>query len=247
VTGGGEGEPPRWFFLHLQKTAGIELFRRLRHHFGTRAVYPMPEYQGTPETSLEVPLLLQRFAAHREDIRVVVGHFPLCTTDLLDTPFTTFTILREPEARALSFLRHQRQEEPRFRDASLEEVYADPVCRDGLIRDHMVRMLSLRVDEMTDGALTRIEVDDDRLAVAKANLAERIDVLGLQEHFEELCADLARRFGWDLGPAQFANRTSPGDASPALRARIREDNAKDVELYAFAADLWARRTGARSS
>jgi hypothetical protein len=246
VTGNGGAEPPRWFFVHLQKTGGTALFRRLRHHFGTRAVYPMPEYQGTPETSLEVPLLLERFAAHREDIRVVVGHFPLCTTELLGVPFGTFTILREPVERALSFLRHQQQEEPRFREASLEEVYADPVCRDGLLRNHMVRMLSLRVDEMTDGALTPIDVDDDRLAVAKHNLEERIDVMGLQEHFEELCTELGHRFGWDLGPAQFANRTSPGDASADLRARIREDNAMDAELYAFAADLRTRRAAART-
>jgi hypothetical protein len=246
VTGGDGGEPPRWFFVHLQKTGGTALFRRLRHHFGTRAVYPMPEYQGTPETSLEVPLLLERFAAHRDDIRVVVGHFPLCTVELLDAPFTTFTILREPVERALSFLRHQQKEEPRFRDASLEEVYADPVCREGLVRNHMVRMLSLRADEMTDGALTPIDVDHDRLAAAEANLAGRIDVVGVQEHFEEFCEELGRRFGWDLGAPQFANRTRPADATPELRARIREDNAMDAELYAFARDLWAQRAAAGS-
>jgi hypothetical protein len=241
VTGGEGGEPPRWFFVHLQKTGGTALFRRLRNHFGTRGVYPMPEYQGTPATSLEVPLLLERFAAHRDDIRVVVGHFPLCTVELLDAPFRTFTILREPVERALSFLRHQQQEEPRFRDVPLEEVYADPVCRDGLVRNHMVRMLSLRADEMTEGALTPVAVDEDRLATAKANLADRIDVMGVQEHFEDFCDELGRRFGWDLGPRQFANRTTPADAGPELRARIREDNAMDAELYAFASDLWSRR------
>jgi hypothetical protein len=161
--------------------------------------------------------------------------------ELLDVPFTTFTILREPVARALSFLRHQQQEEPRFREVPLEEVYADPVCRDGLVRNHMVRMLSLRADEMTDGALTPVEVDDERLATAKANLADRIDVMGVQEHFEAFCDELVRRFGWDLGPRQFANRTSPADASAELRNRIRDDNAMDAELYAFASDLWDRR------
>jgi hypothetical protein len=250
VTGDGEGEPRRWFFIHLQKTAGIELFRRLRHHFGTRAVYPMPEYEGTFETALGTPELVARFAAHRDEIRVVAGHFPLCTLELLDAPFMTFTVLREPVERTLSALRHLRTS-PAFRGAPLEEVYADDRWdhrwrRDALMCNHMVRMLSLRADELTYGALTLTQVDDDRLAVAKANLAERIDVFGLQEHFEEFCDELRHRYGWDLGPPEFANRTTPADASPQLRARILEDNAADAELYAFAIDLWSRRRGANS-
>lgn len=231
-------EAQRFFFVHLQKTAGTALFRRLRHQFGDRGVYPMPEYQGTPETALGVDQLVERFNAHRDEIRVVTGHFPLCVVELLDSPFHTFTVLREPVERALSFLRHQRQEEPRFRDAPLEEIYADPVCRDGLLRNHMVRMLSLRAEEMTAGALTPITVDERRLDLACSNLADRIDVIGLQAHFDEFCDRLAARFGWDLGDAQFANRTAPEEVGDDLRAEILEDNRMDAALYEFAVGLW---------
>ena len=55
-------EPTRFFFVHLQKTAGTALFRRLRHHFGPDAVYPTPAYQGTLEATLDVDLLVERFA-----------------------------------------------------------------------------------------------------------------------------------------------------------------------------------------
>jgi Galactose-3-O-sulfotransferase len=231
---GDEVEPQRFFFVHLQKTAGTALFRRLRHHFGTDAVYPMPRYQGSPESVLDVGLLAKRFAQHHADIRVVTGHFPLCAVERLGVPFATFTVLREPVERALSFLRHQRQEEPRFQGTTLEQIYADPVCRDGLIRNHMVRMLSLSLDEMTDGALTQINVDEERLAVACDALEHRIDVVGIQERFEEFCDALARRFGWDLGPSQFANRTPPMEASAELRERIAADNDLDGRLYRFA-------------
>src|SRR5919106_3406436 len=193
-------EPQRYFFVHLQKTGGTALFRRLRHHFGTAGVYPMPQYQGTPDDVLDVDLLRERFVRHRGEIRVVTGHFPLCTADTLGVPFVTFTVLREPVDRALSFLRHQRKEEPRFHGASLEEIYDDPVCRDGLIRNHMVRMLSLSSLEMTAGALTPVDLDEDRLAVAQDAVARRIDVVGLQERFDSFCQELAARFGWDLGP-----------------------------------------------
>lgn len=237
-------EVSRYFFVHLQKTAGTAVFRRLRNHFGVDAVYPMPQYQGSPETSLGVDHLLARFAVHRDEIRVITGHFPLCVTDLLDAPFSTFTLLREPVERALSFLRHQRQEEPRFAGSSLEQIYADPVCRDGLVRDHMVRMLSLTTDEMTDGALSQVVVDEARLERAKENLADRIDVMGLQEQFEPFCDALAARFGWDLGQPQFANRTQPAEVGDGLRQRIAQDSEMDTELYRFAVDLWAHRAAA---
>jgi hypothetical protein len=236
----------QFFFVHLQKTAGTTLFRRLRHHFGREAVYPMPAYQGQVESILDVDLLVERFAAHRRDIRVVTGHFPLCTAELLDADLITFTLLREPVERTLSFLRHQRQVAPQFARASLEEIYADPLCRDGLVRNHMVRMLSLDVEEMTAGALTQVVVDEARLDRAKRNLVDRIDAVGVQEHFEAFCDELASRFGWDLGPAHVANQTEPVDVADALREQIAADNAMDAELYHFAVEQCvpvAPRTG----
>ena len=64
-------------------------------------------------------------------------------------------------------------------------------------------------------------------------------MVGLQERFDEFCDELAGRYGWDLGPPQFANRSQPMDVDEDLRARIARDNAFDVELYSFAAELVA--------
>jgi hypothetical protein len=246
VTLAPDEEPQRFFFVHLQKTAGTALFMRIRDHFGARAVYPMPEYR-VPETSLDVDQLVERFARHRDEVRVVTGHFPLCVTELLGVPFTTFTVLREPVERALSFLRHQRKLIPEFQGASLEEVYGDGLRRELLLTNHMVRMLSLVPDEMTDGAMTQVVYDDARLERAKRNLAERIDVMGLQEHFEEFCGELADRFGWDLGEPRYANRTQPLDVSESLLEQIVHDNRLDVELYRFAVDLRLQRLAAASA
>lgn len=238
-----EGGPPeRWFFVHLQKTGGTALFQRLRDHFGREGVYPLPEDQGTPAAVLDVDLLRERVAAGAESLRVVTGHFPLCTTEVLGLPFTTFTVLRDPVERTLSFLRHQRKVEPALADVPLEVIYDDPERQEGLIRNHMVKMLSLTVEEMTHGALTPVAVGDEHLARAERNLVERIDVFGLQEHFDALCADLEARYGWDLGPPRFANRTfERTDVDDAFRRRIAEDNAADVELYATARRVWAER------
>jgi hypothetical protein len=238
------GRAERFFFVHLQKTAGTTLFRRLKQHFGADAVYPMPQYQGSVEATLDVDLLVERFAKHHDEIRVITGHFPLCTMELLDADFTSFTLLREPVERTLSFLRHQHEVAPEFADASLDEIYDRPLMRDGLVRNHMVRMLSLTVDEMTHGALTEVTVDEARLERAKQNLSNRIDVMGVQEDFDAFCNVLTNRFGWDLGRAHVANRTTPFAANAALREKIARDNAMDIALYNFAVDLWKARSAA---
>lgn len=231
---------PRFAFVHLQKTAGTALFRRLRHHFGTAAVYPRPDEQGTPEAVLDVDVL-RAVVEQDPTIEVVTGHFPFCVTELLPGRWTTFTVLRDPVERTLSFLRHQREVEPRLAHHSLEEIYADPVSTGGLVTNHMVKMLAMSVDEMTEGALSPVPADDAHVARACSRLEHEIDVMGLQEHFDTFCADLEEAFGWDLGPPLFMNRTAPAPGSAALRDRIRLDNAADLRLHDFAQELWARR------
>jgi hypothetical protein len=222
-------EPERFFFVHLQKTAGTALWKRLQHEFAPAAVYPGPDDGAPPATVLSVPHLRERWARRRGEIRIVTGHFPLCTAALLDAPFRTLTLVREPVERTLSFLRHHREMTPEDADRPLEEVYDDPI-RFALVHDHMVKMLSLSAEEMTDGALTPVAMDRDRLARA-CTAADEMDVVGFQEDFDGFCDELTMRFGWDLGTPLFMNRSAPVDVPRALRDRIERDNALDIELY----------------
>jgi hypothetical protein len=233
---------PRYFFVHVQKTAGTSLLIRLGNQFRASEIYPddtdgdlfveMPQF--------DIGQLERRWAARSPEIRVVTGHFPLCTAELLGGGFTTFTVLREPVERTLSYLRHHRKIIKGSRRSTLEEIYADPLRFDGLVHNHMVKMFSLHVDEMTGGAMTTVNFTRQHLERAKTALAG-VDVVGLQEEFEPFVAELEVRFGWDLGAPVVANHTEPAEASDELRARIAADNALDVELYAFARELVAER------
>lgn len=228
-------EPQRFFFVHMQKTAGTALWRRLRSEFDPVSVYPAPVDGEPPATVISVDHLLARWNERRAEIRMVTGHFPLCTAQLLGAPFTTLTLLRDPVERTLSYLRHHRETVPEHRDASLEDIYADPV-RFELLHNHMVKMLSLTTAEMTDGAMTHVEFTRARLERAEQCLQE-VDVVGFQEDFDAFCLDLTDRFRWDLGEPIFMNRTIPIDVSDAFRERIAADNAHDIELYEFARTL----------
>lgn len=231
-------EPQRFFFMHLQKTAGTALWGRLKRQFTPAEVYPGPGDGSPPQTVLTVDHLVERWGARRDEIRIVTGHFPLCVTDLLDAPFTTLTVLREPVERTLSFLRHHREKTPEDRNRPLEEIYDDPLRRE-LVHNHMVKMLSLTAAEMTDGALTHVEFSRARLERARERLAQ-MDVVGFQEQFEEFCTELNRRFGWDLGDPVVANRSEPVEVPASFRDRIAEENALDVELYEFATAAFDR-------
>jgi hypothetical protein len=236
------GEIERFFFVHLQKTGGTALSQRIRQSFGPEAVYPMPEDRGNVASVLSVDHLLDHFAAHRDQIRVISGHFPHCMVEVLDVPLRTFTILRDPVERTLSLLRRRGQRgDARFLGRPPEDIYEDAELQD-IIRNHMVKMLSLTAEEMASIPLTQpVVFDEARLERAKQNL-ERIDVVGVQEQFDACCSELEARFGWDLGAPRFANRTEKRPVSDALRERIAEDNAMDGELYRFARDLIARRS-----
>ncbi len=233
----------RYFFLHLQKTGGSALKMRLRHHFGDRAVYPCADDGPLPGAILTPAHLVERVAARGDEIRVITGHFPLATLDLLPGEYRTFTLLREPVERTLSFLRQQARlaKKP---DSDLVEFYEDPIHYIGLIHNHMTKMLALDTETTrSKGILANVEMTRDHLELARQRLAS-IDVVGVQERHDDFAAALEREFGWDLGPRRSANQTGSMPVDPALRQRIAEENALDVELYEFALELTASRTPA---
>jgi hypothetical protein len=231
----------RYFFVHIQKTGGMALRQRLINHFGEAGVYPTWGMDGRNpvELVLSIDRLRERLATRGDQIRVITGHFPLCTTELIGGRFTTLTLLREPVERTISYLRHHRENEPRDRDKSLEEIYDDPFRFHGLAHNHMTKMLSLTPEEMTAGMLTQVAFDRDRLQRAKEALAG-IHAVGLQERFEDFCDELSARFGWSLGEPEIVNTSAPVEVAGSFRARIAKDNALDIELYEFAKRLLTR-------
>jgi hypothetical protein len=234
-------EPERWFFLHIPKTAGMTLYYRLIRHHGA-ALYPLPPDRGRPHAVMDVDHVERSFAACRNQIRIITGHFPLCLGERLGVPLTTFTILRDPVERTLSFLRQRQQQTAKYRGLPLEDVYADPYLLHGFIHNYMVKVLTLTVEEMQQGVVTMVPFDDARLEHAKYNLEHRIEIFGLQEQFGDFIDHLAAHFGWDLGEREtHLNRTAPSEVLDEFRTQIARDNAFDVELYAFAKSVLRRR------
>ncbi len=238
-----ESEPTRFFIVHLQKTAGTTLRDRFRATFDDLAIYPNTTDGRDKRISvISLSHLLERWKARRDEIRLVAGHFPLSTVQLLDAKFVTVSVLRPPVERTLSYLRHQKKLNADDRERSLEQIYDDPFRFNGLVRNHMVRMFSLAADEMGpgDGVLTDITDSEERLEAAKRGVAG-LDAFGLQPHFEEFWQEFAPLHDLKLGTPIRSNATEPEDAPARLVERIRSDNALDVALYDFAEQLYSAR------
>jgi hypothetical protein len=242
----------RFFFVHIRKTAGTALRMRMINHFGEAAVYPTWGLDGvdTVKMMLSVDRVRERLAARGEQIKVVTAHLALCQVELIDGPFTTLTLLRDPVERALSSLRDDRERNPAFQHMRLEEIYDAGGPYRELEHNHMAKVLTLTRTELAqlekllalppaeiparDAPL--LEFNRDHLERAKRRLSE-IDAVGLQEQFEDFCEELTVRFGWRLGAPERVNATAQVEVSDSLRTRIAEDNALDVELYEFAKRL----------
>lgn len=238
----------RFFVAHMQKTAGTSLRDRLRATFDDSEIYPNATDGPDPRIAvISVQRLRERWQARGEQIRLLTGHFPVRVIELPEfrgIDFVTMTVLRHPVERTLSFLRHQasRRQRGATPDTPLVEIYEDPFRFEAMIQNHMVRMLSLTPEEMLegDGVLTRVPYTRERLETAKETLAN-LDLFGLQERFEEFCAELATRYGLDVGQPLRTNTTEPVEVPEGFADRIAEDNALDMELYDFACRLYEER------
>ena len=235
MTARGVEQSHRYFFVHIMKTAGSALRWRLLNHFGKEALYPAGDLDGAdPVTlNLSVDLMLERVAARGDQIRVIAGHFPLRTAELIDGRLTTLTLLRDPVERMLSYLRERSEKDEHRRLNTLEEIYDAHL---GRADNNMTKMLTLTPAEMSASMFTRVDMSRNHLGRAKEALAG-IDAVGLQEQLDSFCEELGARFGWRLGEPKLVNKTTPVEIPESLRARIAEDNAIDVELYEFATQL----------
>jgi len=260
-----------YFFVHVLKTGGTSLVEQIRANVPHDARYPhRSQDPDMTRSKLMTGLLLAQPLERLEAVRAFHPHVPFCISQMLGVDPIILTILRDPVARVVSHLRRLAVR-PDW-EADAESVYANAALRDWWLVDHQTRVFSLTSDEhpawdanienlmslwTEPRGLPQIPMDEDRLALAKANL-ERVDVLGLTDRFDDLLAELRARLGWSIvdgarrnegaappvsarlrngesGPEGVA-RTPAADieVSDSLRERIAADNQLDIALYEHA-------------
>jgi hypothetical protein len=255
---------PPFFFLHVMKTGGTAFVFNLLQNFGPGEVYPSDTDKAQPGDLLpyvSIGRLLAVPPERRRAIRIYTGHFPFVACELLGIELRTLTMLRDPVERTLSVLKHFQRHFDRYEPLSLAALYDDPFLFENFVHNHQTKLFSITAADrpetfastMTHAenrarhlggpdpvASTTIAVDAARLALAKSNLA-RVDLVGVNERYPDFVERLRARFGWWPAGVDTSARVNVADgaltADAALRRRIADDNAFDIELYAFALEL----------
>jgi hypothetical protein len=240
------------FFMHIPKTAGMSMRLYLSGQYRAEDVCPAVRWHGLLGREDE----LKRY-------RLVQGHFRYNLRELLAPEARMLVMLREPLRRTVSALRHL-QRDPSFH---LDHERAKGLTLSAMLRhsqlmqnQHNVQARFLcasrpaaEVSAYLRGELEQNPAADagDReapptLELAKERLAS-IDFVGLTEDIDAIVAVMAREM--DYHPALYfplinadPSRENPLDGlSEADLAIVREHNAVDLELYAFARRLIEQR------
>ena len=228
--GDGPATDQSFFFVHVMKTAGMTFNEHIRNNFPREAIYPGAE-DLTGVDYWVVDNLREAVRVRRDGIRMWHGHFPYFVTDLVREAIT-LSVLREPVARIVSLIsQHRHLNAP---ERSLDEIYDDPTVFRRTVLNHQTKMFSMAEADRINAWTQWIDVDESRLEIAKGRLAE-VDLLGFQERFDDFLGALEARWGWQILPIERVNSADERPrVSEALRRRIVEDNAIDLELYEYA-------------
>lgn len=246
LTGGLNATPDVYFFIHVMKTAGGTFRNHLLANFPKDHVYPNWSLDRG-RANIEIASLVGLDDDRSENTVAYSGHFPYFATELVERrvgrPLTRITILREPVERTLSLLRDMRGWNADTANRSLEDLYGDPILNPLFVADHQAKIFSLGADDGAETYQHVIDVDDERLAIAKERL-HHIDFLGVQEEFDRFLATIRAELGWRIGDAP-DRHVSQHDAEvrPGFRDRIAEDNPADIEFYRYALTLVHERAG----
>lgn len=218
-------------FVHIPKTAGTSFARILRENYflwDKRRVY-WQDYQVTKPITEMTP-------EERRRLDVIHGHFPFGMHELLDSPFSYVTFLRDPVKRMLSFYNyilvtpeHYLHKQVAEQGMSIMEFFQSGMTKE--LDNLQVRML-----QGDEHAIPYGEVGEEHLALAKKNVEEHFPVVGLTEYFDESVLMIRERL-WKLFPfyvrANQVKKDKPYLDDELLQLILKQ-NRYDVELYQWA-------------
>lgn len=221
-------------FLHLPKAGGMTLHRILAMRYPREKIYT---FDGrAPFTDLGK--FIARPSSERAQYRLLKGHVPFGLHQALPGPSTYITMLRDPVERVISHYYYARSSPDNKLFAQLNQPGTS-----------LYEYVSQRMGAEVSNFQTRLLAGSSAKAVsratleqAKENLSQFFRVVGLTEEFDTTLLLLQRAFGWStpfyLRENTTQDKLSGGESEPRARALIAELNALDIELYAYACQLF---------
>ena len=226
-------------FLHVPKTAGTSVNAILEQTFQSSETF---DFSGDARDDLERLRVLS--PEHRSRLRLFRGHAPRYVGEPDVDAAETFTLLREPVARVISFCRHVAEGKSEYLLSSFppDRFDLDEFLESGCpeLNNFQSRMLLGRGDYADFDPL------HDNLNDLEARLRTALSSLrfaGIQEKFEESMLLLGRSFGWTVeSPRKKLNQAGTSRQlifADRHLARLRKLNELDMRIYRHASETIA--------
>ncbi len=143
----------KFLFIHVMKAGGTSFTEVINTNFSDAERYPAGylKDESNPfrkmEAYLYVPGLLGAVNSAPERYRIVCGHVPYATRTLLDDDYVALTVLRDPVARTISYLKHCRRYHNEHADWPLEAIYEDDWFHASFINNYQTKLFSMTAEE----------------------------------------------------------------------------------------------------
>ncbi|NND67731.1 MAG: sulfotransferase family 2 domain-containing protein [Halioglobus sp.] len=143
----------KFLFIHVMKAGGTSFTDVINQNFAPGERYPSAHLgdETNPfrkmEAYLYVPGIIGVVNSTPERYRIVCGHVPYAIRSLLDADYVAITVLRDPVARTISYLKHCRRYHNEHEGLSLEEIYEDDWFHASFINNYQTKLFSMTAAE----------------------------------------------------------------------------------------------------
>jgi hypothetical protein len=225
-------------FHHIPKTAGTSFKAVLHNNLETESVLELYALDSRDRLA-SIPN--ERLAS----LRAIVGHLPFCffVPRNPQPPLLHCTLLRRPVDRVLSYYGYIRWNTGHYLHERISRENLS--LHDFVLRRDNVELDNLQVRYLCSTDCSNVPIGGcttEMLEEAKENLAQLFGLVGLQEEFPLTLSLANRKLGWSNLPIPHINRTPDrpalGDVDARTLSTIEALNSLDLELYAFARNLF---------
>ena len=228
-------------FLHIPKTAGTTLRYIIQYQYPPAAIY---ELYGSSGTHLQRVEKIQNLSeTKKEKLKIISGHLSFGLHEFLLRPCTYFTFLRDPVKRAISMYYHCKSRNENLKTTTLEDFIQTPGRTNSMTKYLSGEKFKLQLVDPSN--VVNYQCSVETLELAKRNIREHFEVIGLLERFDESLMLLNKQLGWKLPIYKRHNvsksRSYKEEVCKETIRLIECCNQFDMQLYEYAKEIFEER------